>query len=148
MASSAVSRFTSATPSQIWAVLSDGHRYAEWVKGTREIREVDDGWPAEGTSIHFRAGVGPVSFDDKTTSRSCRTEQKLELEAHAWPAGTARIGIRIAPSEGGSTISMNEHPLRGPARWLHNPVSTWLFGRRVTGMLADLAKLAEAEPAR
>ncbi len=148
MASSAVSRPTSATPAQVWAVLSDGHRYADWVTGTKEIREVDDGWPTEGTSIHFRAGLGPMSFDDKTTSRACTPEQKLELEAHAWPAGTARIGIRISPHEGGSIISMNEHPLRGPARWLHNPLSAWLFGRRVAGMLADLAKLAEAEPAR
>ncbi len=148
MVSSAVSKTTSATPAQVWAVLSDGQRYAEWVKGTKEIRAVDDGWPAEGTSIHFRVGFGPMTFDDKTTSRACRREQKLELEAHAWPAGTARIGIRIAANGAGSTISMDEHPLQGPARWLHNPVSTWIFGRRVTGMLADLAELAEAEPAR
>ncbi|MEJ7707268.1 MAG: hypothetical protein WKF82_08310 [Nocardioidaceae bacterium] len=30
---------TTASPAQIWAVLSDGHRYDQWVQGTKEIRE-------------------------------------------------------------------------------------------------------------
>lgn len=146
MATSATTRNTTATPAQVWAVLSDGHRYADWVHGTKEIRDVEHGWPAEGTSIHFTAGVGPFTFDEKTTSRHNAPEQALELEAHAWPAGSARIGIRISPTREGSIITMNEHPLRGPARWLHNPLTAVGFRLRVTLMLKDLARLAEAEP--
>lgn len=146
MASSAANKHTTATPAQVWSVLSDGHRYSEWVLGTKEIRDVDVGWPAEGTSIHYTVGVGPLTYNDQTTSRACVPGQKLELEAHAWPAGTARIGIRISSTHGGSIISMDEHPLRGPARWAHNPLSAWGFKLRVKIMLKDLAKLAEAEP--
>jgi hypothetical protein len=146
MASSANTRRTHATPSQIWAVLSDGSRYAEWVHGTREIRDVDDGWPDEGTSIHFTVGYGPLRLRDRTTSRLCVPEERLELEAHAWPVGTARIGLFIGRSRDGSIITMDEHPLRGPAGWLHNPLSAMGFQLRVTLMLDDLARLAEAEP--
>ncbi len=148
MATSASSRTSTATPAQVWSVLSDGHRYAEWVHGTSEIRDVDAGWPGEGTSIHFTVGYGPFSHKDKTTSRACVEEQKLELEAHAWPAGTARIGLRINPTvDGGSIVTMDEHPLRGPARWVHNPITAIGFRFRVSLMLKDLVRLAEAEPA-
>lgn len=147
MPSSASNKRTSATPRQVWAVLSNGYRYSEWVHGTKEIRDVDEGWPSPGTSIHFTAGIGPVTHKDKTTSRECVAEQLLELEAHAWPAGTARVGIRISPEGTGSIVTLNEHPLHGPARWLHNPLSALGFRFRVKLMLDDLVRLAEAEPA-
>ncbi len=148
MATSAATQKSTATPAQVWAVLSDGYRYVDWVHGTKEIRDVDEGWPAEDTSIHFTVGKGPFTHKDRTTSRGCVEGQKLELEAHAWPIGSARIGLRISPSpEGGSIVTMNEHPLRGPARWLHNPLTALGFRARVTLMLKDLVRLAEAEPA-
>lgn len=128
-------------------MLSDGHRYAEWVQGTRRIRGVDPEWPAVGASIHFTVGVGPLSYDGKTTSRRCLVEQVLELEAHAWPAGTVRVGLRISPAPNGSVVSMNEHPLRGPARWLHTPLASAGWWVRVRSMLADLVRLAERERA-
>jgi hypothetical protein len=146
MASSAKTRRTHATPGQVWAVLSDGHRYAEWVHGTREIREVDDEWPAEGASIHFTARYGPLRLKDRTIARLCVPEERLELEAHAWPVGTARIGLFIGRTRDGSIITMDEHPFRGPAGLLHNPLSAMGFRLRVTLMLDDLARLAEAEP--
>src|SRR5680860_109118 len=113
MPTAASHKRTSASPQQVWAVLSDGYRYSEWVQGTREIREVEAGWPAPGTSIHFTVGIGPITHQDKTTSRECIPAQLLELEAYAWPAGTARVGLRVSPSGTGSIITMNEHPLRG-----------------------------------
>ncbi len=146
MPTSASNRQTSASPQQVWAVLSDGYRYVDWVHGTKEIRDVEEGWPATGTSLHFTAGIGPLTQKDKTTSHECVPLQRLELEAHAWPGGTARVGLRISPSGTGSIITMNEHPLRGPARWLHNPLTALVFRIRVKMMLNDLVKLAEAEP--
>jgi len=127
-------------------VLANGYRYAEWVHGTKEIRDVDEGWPAEGTAIHYTVGFGPLTYEDRTTSRGCVPETKLELEAHAWPAGTARIGLRVSATRSGSLITMDEHPLRGPARWLHNPLTAAAFRFRGKLILKDLARLAEAEP--
>ena len=146
MVTSARTKQTAATPAQVWSVLSNGRRYAEWVHGTKEIRDVDEGWPGEGASIHFTVGWGPFTHKDRTTSRACLPEQRRELEAHAWPAGTARIDLRVEPHQGGSLITMDEHPLRGPASWLHNPVAALGFKVRVSFMLNDLARLAEAEP--
>lgn len=146
MATSSTSRECNATPAQVWAILEDGYRYAEWVHGTKEIRAVDEGWPAVGTSLHFTAGIGPFTYEDKTTTRACAPQTELELEAHAWPAGTVRIGLRVSPTRHGSLITMDEHPLRGPARWLHNPLTAIGFRFRVSLILRDLARLAEAEP--
>jgi len=145
MPTAASNKRTSASPHQVWAVLSDGYRYSEWVQGTKEIRDVDEGWPSAGTSIHYTAGIGPITHEDTTTSRECIPLQLLELEAHAWPAGTARVGLRVSPSGTGSIITMNEHPLRGPARWIHNPLTALGFRFRVKRMLEDLVRLAEAE---
>ena len=148
MVSSAATTHTSAPPNAVWAVLADGYRYKDWVHGTKEIRDVDAGWPEVGTAIHFTVGMGPITYKDKTTSRACTPQRKLELEAYAWPAGSARVGLRIEPSGAGSTITMDEHPLRGPARWLHNPLSAVVFKVRVKAMLRDLKRLAEEEAAR
>ncbi len=146
MSSSHATRETVATPAQVWSVLCDGYRYADWVHGTKEIRSVEDGWPRQGTSLHFTAGVGPLTFKDRTTSLTCRPGTFLELEAHAWPSGTARVAILIEKSDTGSRVTLEEYPLRGPARWLHNPLSAFGFRMRVKLMIDDLLALAEAEP--
>jgi polyketide cyclase/dehydrase/lipid transport protein len=147
MALAEVSDHFDATPGQVWSVLSDGKRYREWVRGTKEIRAVDPGWPEPGTALHYSAGLGPITHDDKTTVLSSRPPSFLELEAHAWPAGTARIAIRIEPAGAGCQVTLHEHPLRGLARLLHNPLTSLGLAARGKVMLKDLRKLAEAEPA-
>lgn len=52
------------------------------------------------------------------------------------------------PLGSGSLVTLNEHPLRGPARLLHNPLSALGLGFRVQSILDDLVELAEAEPPR
>lgn len=108
-------------PQQVFDVLRDGTSYEKWVVGTRAIRAVDPGWPAEGTRLHYTVGYGVLRKDDVTTCRSYEPEVCLELEAYAWPAGTARIVIRAEPVAGGTRVSIDEAPLRGIARRLHNP---------------------------
>ena len=142
-----VSEHFDATPTQVWAVLSDGYRYKDWVKGTKEIRSVEPGWPAVGTALHYSAGIGPVTHDDKTTVRSSDPPRFLELEAHAWPLGTARIAITLEPDGTGTKVTMNEHPYRGVARLLHTPLSALGLAARGKVMLKDLRKLAEGKAA-
>jgi len=51
----------------VWAVVSDGWLYANWVVGSR-VRAVDPGWPAEGCRIHHSFGVWPAVIDDGPSS--------------------------------------------------------------------------------
>lgn len=114
---------TGLTPEQVFDVLRDGKSYEHWVVGTRAIRAVDPGWPAEGARLHYTVGYGPLRKDDVTSSRAYEPDVQLELEAHAWPAGTARIVMRAEPAPGGVHVSIDEAPHRGPAKLLHNPAT-------------------------
>ncbi len=147
MTDTAARKYTTATPAQVWALLSDGHRYADWVHGTKEIRDVDASWPAEGTALHYTAGVGPLTYKGETTVRTSEPMSRLELEVHAWPAGTVRVNVVIEPSGTGSIVTLDEHPLRGPTRLLHNPLSRLGFLARTNVMIGDLLRLAESPPA-
>ncbi|WP_019876658.1 hypothetical protein [Sporichthya polymorpha] len=110
------------SPAQVFLAFRDGYTYDRWVVGTRNIRSADPGWPAPGTEIHYTIGYAPLRKDDKTVACSYEPDVKLELEAHAWPAGTARIAFTVEEVDGGCVVHIDEHPLRGIAATLHNPV--------------------------
>lgn len=130
-------------PEAVWAVLADGWSYVEWVVGTTEILDVEDGWPAEGTSIAYRAGAGPATFEGRTYSRICEPLARLELEAKAPRIGTARIAIQVLPWGGKSLIIIDEHPISGPGAWLHTAVLDVVLRLRNGVMLRRLGRLVE-----
>lgn len=132
------------TPQQVFAVLRDGHSYADWVVGTRAIRDVDEGWPASGTRLHYTIGYAPLRHENVTTAHVHDPDARLQMEAHAWPAGTAYIELLTTPTEGGTTVSIEEHPLRGIAKLLHNPVFDRLIYLRNVETLRRLERLARA----
>ena len=82
-------------PEAVWAVLEDGHSYADWVVGTQKIHRVDEDWPAVGSCIHYEVGIGPITFDDLTTVRRVEPKHELELEARAGWLGSARISFDV-----------------------------------------------------
>jgi hypothetical protein len=84
-------------PRVVFDVLRDGDTYASWVVGTRMIRTVEPGWPAPGTALHYTVGHGLLRKDDETRSLAYQPHRRLELEARAWPARTARIELRAEP---------------------------------------------------
>jgi uncharacterized protein YndB with AHSA1/START domain len=131
-------------PEQVWKVLADGSAYAEWVVGTRQIRSVDEGWPAVGTSIHYTVGLGPLEMRGRTTVRVVEEHRRLGLEADAGLLGTARIVIDLVPWGGETVVELDESPLRGPAYLLHTMVSDALLLMRGRPMVAKLARLVEA----
>jgi hypothetical protein len=110
-------------PKDVFDVLRDGDSYARWVVGTRKIRAVEAGWPAPGTAIHYTVGHWPLRKDDKTTSQAYEPDVHLELEAYAWPAGSARIDIRAEQVSDGTLVTIDEHPKSGPGALAHNPVA-------------------------
>jgi len=129
-------------PEQVWDVLSDGTSYAEWVAGTRSVRDVDARWPEPGASIHFSFGAGPLTIEDQTTVRLMEPLRRLELEAHARRLGSARIAIELVPwGEDRTVVIIDEHPLTGPsARWHSVPLDAALRvrNRRMMRSLAEV----------
>ena len=130
------------TPQAVFDVLRDGRSYGHWVVGTRTIRAVDPGWPSEGTKLHYTVGYRPLRKDDETVSLAYAADERLELEARAWPAGTAKIVLRAEPAEGGTLVSIDEAPHRGPAKLLHNPLLDVLVKARNVETLRRLEQQA------
>jgi hypothetical protein len=120
------------TPQQVFDVLRDGRSYGSWVVGTRTIREVEGPWPQVGARLHYTVGYGPLRKDDETESRSYEPDRRLALEARAWPAGSAQVVITAEAADGGTLVAIDEKPVTGLARRVHNPVLDLLIkGRNV-----------------
>jgi hypothetical protein len=130
-------------PEQVWDVLADGSAYQDWVIGTTQIRAVDEGWPELGTAIHYTVGWGPLAMRGTTTVRKVETRRLLGLEADAGLLGSARIVIELSEWGEDTVIVIDEHPLRGPAYWLHGALSEALLLVRGRPMVNQLAKLVE-----
>nr|WP_322975153.1 SRPBCC family protein [Peterkaempfera bronchialis] len=133
-------------PEAVWAVLSDGSRYAEWVVGTAETREADPGWPRVGSQIQYSVRLGLCTLHNRTVVRVCEPPGRLELEALAGPLGTARIAIQVEPwGEGETLVVVDEHPLRGPGSRMHVAPVELLIQVRHRKMLARLARVVEQD---
>ncbi|WP_436776356.1 SRPBCC family protein [Yinghuangia sp. YIM S09857] len=135
-----------ASPNQVWAVLADPQRYAEWVVGTQRIERADDTWPQVGAGLAYCVGIGPITFRDECVVRLCDPGKRLELEALAPPLGSARISIELLPWDGETVALVDEHPLRGPAARLHGPPGEALLHLRNRKMLRNLARVAVEPP--
>ena len=92
-----VYRDIGASVGEIFTVLADGWTYASWVVGASHMRDVDPDWPQLGARLHHRVGPWPISLDDTTTVVAVEQDRLLELDAHAWPAGAARIRLTLKP---------------------------------------------------
>lgn len=139
--------YVARPPGSVFDVLRDGYSYGDWVVGTQRIRAVDGTWPAVGSRIHYSVGVRRLTFDDVTTVLSVEPDRRLELEVRGWPAGTVRVLVELAPEGGGTRVRMEEHPLRGPARALHNPLSDLAISLRNVETLRRLRRLVESRSA-
>ena len=95
---------TSATPNQIWNVLSDAWLYAGWVVGSSRIRDVDPQWPRPGTRFHHSVGAWPLLSNDFTEVIS------QEPHSHRGPVP----GQRLSASGRGSAWDVRLE--RGPRR--------------------------------
>lgn len=105
----------------VWRTLSDGFTFDRWVVGTRHIRDVDDGFPAVGRSLHYRIGPGPLRHEGHTEVLAQEEGSCLELRIHAWPAGTVRVVLRLTPrGKDRCEVTMEEFPDTGVAGILHN----------------------------
>lgn len=131
-----------APPETVWGVLADPDAYAYWVVGTKEIRGADEGFPAEGTRLYHRVGVGPLTLSDSSKVLRSDPPRLLILEAHLGPFGSARVEIELRATEAGTHVHFEETGSRGPNRLLQ-PAGDLLLRGRNTWSLERLKELAE-----
>ena len=130
------------------AVLADGWSYATWVVGTSRIRGVDPGWPSPGTRIAHSAGLWPLVVNDVTIALDWdRAGGRLELQARGWPAGEARVVLRVRPDGDGCVVRLDEDAVRGPGVAVPRPLRTAVLLPRNRETLCRLAMLAERRSA-
>ena len=132
-----------ASPAQVWAALSDGEAYGDWVIGAKPVRGVDPDWPAAGAALYYAVGIGPLEIRDRTTVHSSESERLLDLDVTG-PMGVLRVLVRLEPEATGRTlVHLDEHPHDGAARLLHTPVASAVFAARGAFLLHRLRALVE-----
>ncbi|MFD4481944.1 SRPBCC family protein [Streptomyces sp. NPDC058471] len=141
-------RLILASPAEVWSLLSDGHRYGEWVTGTQEVLAADLHWPAVGARLKVRVGVGPLLLDDICVVRISEPESRLQLEAKAGPFGAARIAMNLIPWGEHTLLTLDWHPLRGPGTRMHGLPVDYVVAVRNGMMLTKLARIAVSEHGR
>jgi uncharacterized protein YndB with AHSA1/START domain len=136
-------RLVGAPPERVFAVLADGWSYASWVVGAAHIRDVDPGWPSVGSRVHHKIGPWPIQIRDKTTVRTMEPDRLLELDAHLWPLGEARVRLVLEPVGPGSTrVRMTEQLISGPGGLLPGLLQSLLLRPRNAEALSRLDDLA------
>jgi hypothetical protein len=135
------------TPDDVWRVLSNGWLYGMWVVGSARIRAVDDGWPAVGTRIHHSVGAWPMLLSDESEVLSCEPRRRLELRTKGRPLGIADVSITLTPTQTGTHLSLEEHPVSGPGAWLLKAAGDWPVVLRNRECMRRLAVLCEGHAA-
>ncbi len=118
------------TPAEVFALLANPYTYEHWVVGCDDIRGVEGEWPAVGSVFHHTVGAGPIKVKDTTKVLEVEPDRRLVIEARARPAGVAKVTFTLEPQEGGTLVTIEEHPVRGVAKTIHNPGQDMLIHLR------------------
>jgi uncharacterized protein YndB with AHSA1/START domain len=130
---------------RVFAVLADPKSYAYWVAGSDSIRDADANWPARGSRLYHRVGIGPFKLNDNTEVLAASEPTRLVLQARARPLGTARVDLSLLDLGSHSTqVTMVEEPGDRFSRRLHNPLTDRVVHRRNVESLRRLGEQAAA----
>jgi uncharacterized protein YndB with AHSA1/START domain len=132
-----------ATPEDVFAVLANGWLYSGWVVGTSHMRAVEADWPAAGSRLFHASGIWPAVLRDETQVEEVSPGERLVMTARGRPMGEARIELTLAPDNGGTLVTMTETPVRGPGRWVNNPLNEAVLLRRNLETIARLTAIVE-----
>jgi NAD(P)-dependent dehydrogenase (short-subunit alcohol dehydrogenase family)/uncharacterized protein YndB with AHSA1/START domain len=136
-----------ASPERVFAVLSDGERYPEWVVGAAGTLTVDDDFPAPGSAFRHRVGLGPLTLSDVTEVIELDPPRRIVLKAKARPLGTAEVTIELSARAGGTDLLMEEVPGdRLSALAAANPLGEAGLRVRNAVALSRLKRLVEERP--
>jgi uncharacterized protein YndB with AHSA1/START domain len=145
---SRTTRHMDCSPEDVFDVLTDGWSYATWVVGAARIRDVDRDWPAVGSRIHHSVGAWPLLISDSTVVEELEAPQMVQLRARAWPTGEARVVIRCQPDATGTTVTIEEEAVSGPAKLVPQQALDPALHARNTEALRRLGYLAESRARR
>ena len=141
---------TTASPEQVFAVLTDPEAYVDWVVGAKAIRAVDEDWPAVGSAFHHSLGAGPATLDDSTTVTELEAPWRLVLCGRAGPLATMAIVLEVHRAGEETEVTIVERAAAGAPSWLIGPAA-WLMDvlihLRNVESLRRLRQLSEAQPA-
>ncbi len=137
------SRIIKTVPDRVWEVLADGWLYPLWVVGATRMRDVDAGWPAQGTKLHHSAGVWPLVVSDDTEVLACDPGHSLRLRARGWPMGEAEVLLTLTPSSANTLVEIDEDLVSGPGSLIPPPVRAPMIKFRNVETLRRLAFIAE-----
>lgn len=137
------SRTVSATPEQVWEVLSDGWLFPVWVVGATSMRDVDPHWPEVGARLHHALGAWPLIIADSTSVVRSEPHRLLELEARSGLAGSARVRMELHATPEGTEVVMQEDAAHGPMRFVPRSLRWALIVPRNRECLLRLARLVE-----
>jgi uncharacterized protein YndB with AHSA1/START domain len=127
----------------VWSVLADPFAYPDWVVGAQRARAADPSWPAPGSRLHHRVGIGPLSIRDRTTVLESDPPRRIVLDAAARPLGRARVEISLHPEDGGTRVEIVEDPSGFTAPLRLNPAVQALIKLRNAEALRRFKDIAE-----
>ena len=127
---SRVERTMSCSRDAVFAVLLDPRTYPHWLVGARDIRDVDEDWPAPGSAFHHRVGlIGPLKVSDLSKVIEIDEPERLSLEVRARPFGRGRATFTLAEGPDvavpTTVVVLDEVPigLLAPTRPLVDPIT-------------------------
>ena len=136
-------RVMSCSPEAVFEVLGDGWLFPSWVVGASRMRDVDAAWPAEGSQLHHSFGVWPAVIDDATTVLEWDPPRRMVIQPKGWPIGEARVALDVKPRGSGCVVRIQEDAVKGPGRFIPQPLlDAGLYLRNVE-TLRRLAYLSE-----
>jgi len=100
-------------PERVFGVLDDPRSLAYFVVGSRNIRRFDPRWPDTGTTVHHTVGIGPFAIRDTTEVVEVHRPTRLVLDTRLRPLGAFSVTFSITAGTEGSTLTVEEHPVRG-----------------------------------
>jgi len=140
---STTTRPVSATPEQVWEVLTDGWLYPLFVVGASRMRDVDASWPAVGARLHHSVGSWPLMIDDTTEVLEVEEAKRILLLARGWPAGQAHVDISLQPSGDTTVVTITEDATAGPGLLVPKPLRDVQLHWRNVETLRRLAFVVE-----
>ena len=143
---SANRRYMPYPPEAVFAVLSDGDRYAGWVVGAHTTAETDPRWPGAGSSFAHQQGARFLHITDETTVRAIDPPLFIEMDAKVRWLLVARVSLSISLVARGSLVVMEETIVGGALRPFADILNP-LLHRRNAKALERLERLAAEETA-
>jgi uncharacterized protein YndB with AHSA1/START domain len=140
---STVSIEVSAPRERVFAVLGNAHRYADWVVGTRTVRDADESFPARGSRFGARVAVGPVNDDAVTTVLECDEPRRLVLRTRTRRLGAAQIALELEERGAETVVTLREHAVGNQLVRLAQSLGDPLLAGRNRRSLQKLKELVE-----